>query len=112
VGLQRLVHGLAALEAVVPEATTPRLVVVNRVRPSVAGVRPREAVADALLRYSGVQKVWTVGWDPRACDAAALAGQALGERAPRSAARKGMQAVAVAARAMASSPSAAAPVSR
>ena len=101
VGLQRLVHGLATLEAVVPEATTPRLVVVNRVRPSVAGVRPREAVADALLRYSGVHKVWTVGWDPRACDAAALAGQALGERAPRSAARKGMQAVAFAARAMA-----------
>ena len=112
VGLQRLVHGLAALEAVVPEATTPRLVVVNRVRPSVAGVRPREAVADALLRYSGVQKVWTVGWDPRACDAAALAGQALGERAPRSAARKGMQAVSVAARAMAPSGSAAAPSRR
>ncbi len=100
VGLQRLVHGLAALDAVAPEATTPRMVVVNRVRSSVAGMRPREAVADALLRYSGVQKVWTVGWDPRACDAAALAGQALGERAPRSAARKGMQAVSVAARAM------------
>lgn len=100
VGIQRLVHGLAALDAVVPEATTPRMVVVNRVRPSVAGMRPREAVADALLRYSGVQQVWTVGWDPRACDAAALAGQSLGERAPRSAARKGMQAVSIAARAM------------
>jgi len=112
VGLQRLVHGLAALEAVVPEATTPRLVVVNRVRASVAGVRPREAIADALLRYSGVQKVWMVGWDPRACDAAALAGQALGERAPRSAARRGMQAVAMAARAMVSARSAAASVSR
>lgn len=104
VGLQRLVHGLAALETVAPEATTPRLVVVNRVRASVAGLRPREAVADALLRYSGVKKVWTIGWDPRACDAAALAGQALGERAPRSAARKGMQAVALAARAMVPAP--------
>jgi len=112
VSLQRLVHGLAALEAVVPEATTPRMVVVNRVRPSVAGVRPREAVADALLRYSGVRKVWTVGWDPRACDAAALAGQALGERAPRSAARKGMQAVALAARAMAPAGGTAATVSK
>jgi Flp pilus assembly CpaE family ATPase len=88
------------------------MVVVNRVRPSVAGVRPREAVADALLRYSGVQKVWTVGWDPRACDAAALAGQALGERAPRSAARKGMQAVALAARAMTPARGTAATVSR
>lgn len=112
VGLQRLVHGLAALEAVVPEATTPRVVVVNRVRASVAGVRPREAVADALLRYSGVRKVWTVGWDPRACDAAVLAGQALGERAPRSAARKGMQAVSLAARELATAGSAAPPAPR
>jgi len=97
-GIQRLVHSLAALDAVVPAETTPRLVVVNRVRASVAGQRPREAVADALRRYSAVDAVWTVGWDPRACDAAALAGQALGERAPRSAARKGIQAVASAAR--------------
>lgn len=97
-GIQRLVHSLAALDAVVPAETTPRLVVVNRVRASVAGQRPREAVADALRRYSAVENVWTVGWDPRACDAAALAGQALGERAPRSAARKAIQAVATAAR--------------
>ncbi len=97
-GIQRLVHSLAALDAVVPAETTPRLVVVNRVRASVAGQRPREAVADALRRYSAVESVWTVAWDPRACDAAALAGQALGERAPRSAARKGMQTVATAAR--------------
>lgn len=96
-GIQRLVHSLAALDAVVPAETTPRLVVVNRVRASVAGQRPREAVADALRRYSAVENVWTVGWDPRACDAAALAGQALGERAPRSAARKAIQAVATAA---------------
>jgi MinD-like ATPase involved in chromosome partitioning or flagellar assembly len=97
-GIQRLVHSLAELGAIVPAETTPRLVVVNRVRASVAGQRPREAVADALRRYSAVENVWTVGWDPRACDAAALAGQALGERAPRSAARRGIQAVAVAAR--------------
>jgi len=98
-GMQRLVHGLAALDDVVPTDMTPRVVAVNRVRASVAGLRPREAVADALLRYSGVEKVWLVDWDPRACDAATLAGQAVGERAPRSAARKGMQAVAHAARA-------------
>lgn len=98
-GLQRLVHGLAALDAVAPSDVMPRIVTVNKVRASVAGSRPREAVADALLRYSGVEKVWMIGWDPRACDAATLAGQALGERAPRSAARKGIQAVARAARA-------------
>jgi len=96
-GIQRLVHALAELDAVVPAETTPRLVVVNRVRAAVAGQRPREAVADALRRYSAVDNVWTVGWDPRACDAATLAGQALGERAPRSAARKGIRAIAVAA---------------
>ncbi len=96
-GIQRLVHGLAELDQVAPAETTPRVVVVNRVRASVAGDRPREAVADALRRYSGVEKTWTVGWDPRACDAATLAGQALGERAPRSAARKSIQAIASAA---------------
>ncbi len=101
-GIQRLVHSLAELDSVVPAETTPRVVVVNRVRASVAGQRPREAVADALHRYSAVENVWTVGWDPRACDAATLAGQALGERAPRSAARKGIQAVASAARLAAS----------
>jgi MinD-like ATPase involved in chromosome partitioning or flagellar assembly len=97
-GIQRLVHSLGELDAVVPAETTPRLVVVNRVRASVAGQRPREAIADALRRYSAVEEVWTVGWDPRACDAAVLAGRALGERAPRSAARRGIQAVATAAR--------------
>ncbi len=90
-GIQRLVHALPDLEAIVPTDTTPRLVVVNRVRAAVAGQRPREAVADALRRYSAVENVWTVGWDPRACDASTLAGQALGERAPRSAARKAIQ---------------------
>ncbi|MCB2413575.1 hypothetical protein LGT39_12050 [Demequina sp. TTPB684] len=108
-GIQRLVHSLAELEAVAPAQTTPRLVVVNRVRAAVAGQRPREAVADALRRYSAVERVWTVGWDPRACDAATLAGQALGERAPRSAARKAIHAVAVAARTAASRAPAAAP---
>ena len=103
-GIQRLVHALSDLEAVAPAATTPRLVVVNRVRASVAGQRPREAVADALRRYSGVEQVWTIGWDPRACDAAALAGQPLGERAPRSAARKSIQALAWAAGAAAGVP--------
>ena len=96
-GIQRLVHGLADLDEVVPADVTPRIVVVNKVRASVAGNRPREAVADALARYASVSQVWTVLWDPRGCDAATLAGQALGERSPRSPARKSIQAIARAA---------------
>lgn len=94
-GVQRLVHGLVELDAVAPADETDRMVLVNRVRASVAGVRPREAVADALRRYSAVERVWTLPWDAKACDAAALAGAALGERSPRSALRKAMQTLAV-----------------
>lgn len=110
-GIQRMVHGLIELDAVAPVETTERMVVVNRVRAAVAGARPREAVADALRRYSAVEQVWTVPWDPRGCDAAALAGQALGERAPRAPARKALQGIAyeaaarLAARAASSQPS-------
>jgi MinD-like ATPase involved in chromosome partitioning or flagellar assembly len=86
--MQRLVHGLAALESVSPAASTPRIVAVNRVRSSVAGARPREAVADALMRYSAVPHVWTIPFDPKGCDAATLAGQTLAERAPHSPARR------------------------
>lgn len=92
-GVQRLVHGLSELDSVAPEDVTPRVVVVNRVRAAVAGDQPRQAIADALKRFAGVDTVLTIGWDPRACDAATLSGQALGERAPRSAARKSMQAI-------------------
>lgn len=96
-GIQRLVHALADLDRIVPQERTARLVVVNRVRASVAGGRAREAVADALKRYAGVDTVWTIGWDPRGCDAATLAGQSLGERAARSPVRKAIQAIAFAA---------------
>lgn len=92
-GVQRLVHGLSELDSVAPEDVTPRVVVVNRVRAAVAGDQPRQAIADALKRFAGVDTVLTIAWDPRACDAATLSGQALGERAPRSAARKSMQAI-------------------
>lgn len=92
-GVQRLVHALSELDAVAPEDVTPRVVVVNRVRAAVAGDQPRQAIADALKRFAGVDTVWTIGWDPRTCDAATLAGQALGERAPRSAARRSIQAM-------------------
>lgn len=94
VSIQRLVQTLSDLDtAEVPEAAT-RTVVVNRVRSSVAGMRPEEAVADALRRYSGVEHTWTVPFDPKSCDAATLAGQVLRERAPRSPVRKAIAALA------------------
>lgn len=90
-GIQRLVHGLGALRSLIGGEP---VVVVNRVRAEVAGTRPEEAVADALLRFGQVPHTWTVPWDPRACDAAALAGQLLAERAPRSQARRAIASLA------------------
>lgn len=90
-GLQRLVHTLPAVREVC--AVDP-VVVVNRVRSEIAGVRPEEAVADALLRFAHVAHAWMVPWDGRSCDAATLAGQTLVERAPKSRARKAIAALA------------------
>jgi MinD-like ATPase involved in chromosome partitioning or flagellar assembly len=87
-GIQRLVQGLSELASVAETSDARRVVVVNRVRASVAGASPERAVADALARYASVAETWTVPFDPRACDAAALAGVALAEAAPRSAARR------------------------
>jgi MinD-like ATPase involved in chromosome partitioning or flagellar assembly len=72
----------------------PRLVVVNRVRASVCGARPAQAVGDVLARYAAIKEVWIVPDDPKACDAATLAGSALAERAPHSSARKAIEAIA------------------
>jgi MinD-like ATPase involved in chromosome partitioning or flagellar assembly len=110
--MQRLVNALAMLEHVLPEAHTPRVVVVNRLRAAVAGARPREAVADALRRYSAVEQVWTVDFDARACDASTLAGQSLRERAPRSPARKSIQQLALAVEAAVAAAPVAIPASR
>ena len=90
-GLQRLVHTLPTLREA---AAVDPVVVVNRVRSDVAGPRPEEAVADALLRFAQVAHAWMIPWDPRACDAATLAGRSLAERAPKSKARKGIAALA------------------
>jgi MinD-like ATPase involved in chromosome partitioning or flagellar assembly len=87
-GIQRLVQGLSDLASIPEASEARRVVVVNRVRASVAGASPERAVADALARYASVAETWTVPFDPRACDAAALAGAALAETAPRSAARR------------------------
>ncbi len=93
-GIQRLVQALADLDRVDARPDATRMVVVNRLRSSVAGSRPQEGVADALRRYAGVEEVWTVPYDAKACDAATLAGQSLKERAPRSPARKAVAGIA------------------
>ena len=90
-GMQRLVHALADLATAAPAADTPRLVVVNRVRASVAGDRPREAVADVLAQYAQVSEVFAVPFDLAAFDAAALHGGTLAECAPRSAGRRALR---------------------
>jgi len=94
VSIQRLVQTLDLLESVPVSDDAEHMVVVNRVRAAVAGMRPEEAVADALRRFAGVDEVWTVPSDPKACDAATLAGQVLAERSPRSPARKAIAALA------------------
>lgn len=90
-GIQRLIHGLADLAEV---GVSDPMVVINRVRADVAGSRPQEAVADALVRYAGVERVWPLPWDPRAADAATLAGRSLTERSPRSRLRRALESLA------------------
>jgi MinD-like ATPase involved in chromosome partitioning or flagellar assembly len=93
-GVQRLVQALADLGEVEGVGDQARIVVVNRVRASVAGAKPGEAVADVLARYASVSEAWMVPEDQKACDAATLAGQTLMERAPHSPARRAIEAIA------------------
>ncbi|AEE46586.1 AAA family ATPase [Cellulomonas fimi] len=92
VGIQRLVRGLGELTDQGLGAT--RLVVVNRVRASVAGPRPGEAVARALARYAGVTDAHLVPDDRAALDAALLEARTLREAVPGSPARRALAAVA------------------
>ncbi|WP_307802572.1 AAA family ATPase [Cellulomonas dongxiuzhuiae] len=92
VGVQRLVRALA--DAADRGLALTRRVVVNRVRPTVAGSRPGEAVAAALARYAGVEEVLLVPEDRPAVDAAMLEGRALREVAPGSPARRSLAALA------------------
>ena len=65
-----------------------RLVMVNRVRASVAGPRPGEAVAQALARYAGVTDAVLVPEDRAGTDTALLEARMLREIAPGSPARR------------------------
>lgn len=92
IGLQRLVRSLADLDDLA--VTKQRVVVVNRVRASASGHRPREAIRDALRRYAGVAEVHFVPDDPGACDGAVLMAKTLVEHAPTSPARRALTALA------------------
>ena len=83
VGIQRLVRGLTERGL-----AGSRLVLVNRVRSSVAGPRPAEAVLQALARYAGVSDAVLVPEDRAATDTALLEAQTLREVAPGSPARR------------------------
>ncbi|MBX6389897.1 MAG: chromosome partitioning protein [Frankia sp.] len=85
VSLVRFVRAYADLRELVPGVTP--LVVVNRLRASVAGGDPRREVARAIARHTGTQPVALVPYDLVALDAAQAAGQLLREAAPASPAR-------------------------
>lgn len=93
VGMQRLVRGIGELAD--RGLGAERVVVVNRVRASVAGPRPGEAVADALARYAGVMAPRLLPDDAQALDAALLAARTLREIAPGSGLRRAIAALAI-----------------
>ncbi|MBO9555536.1 hypothetical protein [Cellulomonas sp.] len=92
VGIQRLVRGLGELTD--QGLGSSRVVLVNRVRASVAGPRPAEAVARALARYAGVTDAILVPEDRPALDTALLEARTLREVVPGSPARRALAAVA------------------
>ena len=92
VGIQRLVRGLGELTD--QGLASSRVVLVDRVRASVAGPRPAEAVARALARYAGVTDAFLVPEDRPAIDTALLEARTLREAVPGSPARRALAAVA------------------
>ncbi|HEY5554124.1 MAG TPA: hypothetical protein VIK43_04255, partial [Cellulomonas sp.] len=92
-GVQRLVRSLGDVAQLGLVGRTT--VVVNRVRASVAGPRPGEAITAALERYAGVSRPHLVPEDRPALDAALLEARLLHELAPTSPARRAIAALAV-----------------
>ncbi|MGE9808836.1 AAA family ATPase [Janibacter sp. G1551] len=91
VGLQRLVRAVQSV-ATIP---SPRPhVVVTKVRAAAVGSDPHARIAEALLRFAGIEQVQFVGWDPDTLDAAMLAGRSVLEHAPGSALAAELRAVA------------------
>lgn len=93
IGVQRLVRALGELAELGLSAR--RTVVVNKVRSSVAGPRPGEAVTGALERYAGVAAPVLVPDDRTALDAALLEARLLHELVPGSPARRALASLAL-----------------
>jgi len=85
VALVRFVRGLADLRELVPGVEP--MVVVNRLRASVAGGDPRREISRALNRHTGTEPAALIPYDLAAFDAAQAAGQLLRDVAPASPAR-------------------------
>ncbi|MDO5740103.1 MAG: hypothetical protein Q4P07_08150, partial [Ornithinimicrobium sp.] len=91
VGLQRLVRGLDLLAQ---RSSSPRTVVVTRVRAGSVGRDPGRRIAEALDRFAGVRRIELIPEDQESLDAALLHGQALAESRPKSPARLAIAALA------------------
>lgn len=91
VGLQRLVRGLDLLAQ---RSSSPRTVVVTRVRAGSVGRDPGRRIAEALDRFAGVRSTELIPEDQESLDAALLHGQALAEARPKSPARLAIAALA------------------
>lgn len=82
-GVARFVRDHAELRALV--GSTPVTVLANRLRPGPLGLDARRQIRQALARFSGVDDVRFLPFDPRGVDAALLHGRPVSDAAPRSA---------------------------
>lgn len=81
VALQRFVRGLRELGTVPSGPVEP---VINRVRASAVGGKPKVRIGSSLERFAGLSGVHYLPDDPVAADAALLAGRSVVEQAPQS----------------------------
>lgn len=89
VGISRFLRVHADLAGLVEAERV--VVAVNKVRSSVIGIDPGGQVRQTLARFGGIEDAVMIPWDRAAFDAALLGGRALGEVAPRSAARRAVR---------------------
>jgi MinD-like ATPase involved in chromosome partitioning or flagellar assembly len=82
VGVARFVRAFAELRSTI--GATRVVVVVNRLRAGTMGVDARGQVRRTLERFADVERAWFLPLDPRAADAALLAGRPVADIAPRS----------------------------
>lgn len=88
VGFARTVRALEELATKVPGAPDPE-VVISKVRSAAVGRSPRHQLREAWSRFCGGRPLaGFLPWDPEACDAALLRGQAFAEAVPESGLRR------------------------